>query len=188
VLQIEDLHDYGLIRLNGVTVERLDRRVMASSARISSSEHFTKLDILVENCGRVNYGPDLPFDRKGITRRVTLGARELRDWQIYPLPMTDITNLTFVRGTSAEPAFYRGTFHVESPGDSFFDVSDLGKGVLWINGRNAGSSNAPEAGVASTLCEPISRMISFTRGNQYGSVIRSASIGRPSRNHARFPW
>jgi hypothetical protein len=41
-------------------------------------------------------------------------------------------------GTSATPAFLRGTFTLEHAGDTFLDFSHLGKGVIWINGHNLG--------------------------------------------------
>ncbi len=34
----------------------------------------TRLDILVENSGRVNFGPQFPHERAGITHQVTLSA------------------------------------------------------------------------------------------------------------------
>ena len=42
------------------------------------------LDILVENMGRINYGPHLQ-DPKGIIGNVTLGEVVLRNWLMYPL-------------------------------------------------------------------------------------------------------
>ena len=33
------------------------------------------------------------------------------------------------------PAFWRGSFEVTSPADTFLDLRSLGKGVIWINGR-----------------------------------------------------
>lgn len=42
------------------------------------------LDILVENMGRINYGPHLQ-DPKGILGDVTLDNVVLRNWKMYPL-------------------------------------------------------------------------------------------------------
>ena len=137
MLQLEDLRDYALVVLDGAVVANLDRRLCQSSTRIVLPDGAATLDILVENGGRINYGPDLPFERKGIGR-VLLGDRELRDWQIFSILLNDLSGLSFTSDRTAHPAFYRGEFILESPADSFFDVSDLGKGVLWINGHNAG--------------------------------------------------
>jgi beta-galactosidase len=136
-LRIDDLRDYAVVSLDGNVVAHLDRRLEQSRADIAVTGESGTLDILVENGGRINYGPDLPFECKGI-RRATLDGAELHDWQMFCLPLRDLTGLGFARGSCAQPAFYRGTMTVESPADSFLDVSGLGKGVLWINGRNAG--------------------------------------------------
>ena len=53
-----------------------------------------QLDILVENMGRINYGPYLK-DYKGITQGVGLGNQFLFDWTIYSLPMEDLSGLRF---------------------------------------------------------------------------------------------
>ena len=36
------------------------------------------------------------------------------------------------------PALYRGTFHLDSVGDTFLDLRGWGKGLVWINGHNLG--------------------------------------------------
>jgi beta-galactosidase len=41
------------------------------------------LDILVENNGRINYGPYLTDNRQGITDKVTLNGQELLGWKMY---------------------------------------------------------------------------------------------------------
>ncbi len=37
----------------------------------------------MENGGRINYGGQLPDNRKGITESVTLGGRGLTGWEMY---------------------------------------------------------------------------------------------------------
>ena len=46
-----------------------------------------RLEILVENVGRVNYGPDLLFNLKGITESVTVNGEMLTGWTVTPLPL-----------------------------------------------------------------------------------------------------
>jgi beta-galactosidase len=137
-LEIDALRDYAVVAIDGEVVARLDRRLNESHARISAQQTRMRLDILVENGGRINYGPDLPFERKGITNAVRLNGRDLRGWQIFALPFDDPRGFLFREGSAAAPALYRGSMHVDSPADTFVDVSQLGKGALWVNGRNAG--------------------------------------------------
>ncbi len=96
------------------------------------------LDILVENMGRVNFGPNMVTDRKGITEKVSLGGEELTGWEIYPLPLTDLSRLKFSARPQSGPAFYRGTFKLTSIGDTYLDMRGWGKGCVWVNGHNLG--------------------------------------------------
>jgi beta-galactosidase len=137
LLAIDELRDYAVVMIDGRPVARLDRRLGESSARVSFSGAAT-LDILVENCGRINYGPDLANERKGITRAVRLDGGEVLGWQMYAIPVHSPGVLAFGAQRAGGPAFYRGAFVLDSPADTFLDVRDLGKGTLWVNGRCAG--------------------------------------------------
>ncbi len=96
------------------------------------------LDILVENMGRVNFGPDL-LDRKGITEGVLLGQQYLFGWTLFPLPLDDLSRLDFKPSSATGgPAFYRGRFTVTDPGDTFLALPGWTKGVCWVNGFNLG--------------------------------------------------
>ncbi len=137
-LDVDAVRDYAVIALDGEVVAHLDRRLRQSRAHIRSERSRVRLDILVENGGRINYGPDLPFERKGITNAVRLNGRELRGWRIFALPLDDPRAFAFEQAICGAPALYRGTMQVARPGDAFLDCSQLGKGALWVNGRNLG--------------------------------------------------
>ena len=96
------------------------------------------IDILVENMGRVNYGPSLR-DNKGITEGVRLGLQFLFDWKIYPLPLDDLHKLVY-RPTDCTdgPVFLKGEFEVEDCTDTFLKLNGFSKGVAYINGFNLG--------------------------------------------------
>jgi beta-galactosidase len=96
------------------------------------------LDILIENMGRTNYGPRMVDDRKGITERVVLAGKELTTWEIFRLPLTDLSALNFTPERKPAPAFHRGTFELEAVGDTFIDMRGWGKGCVWVNGHNLG--------------------------------------------------
>ena len=137
-LRINQLHDYAKIFVNGKPVGILDRRLGQDALPISSDAPDIVLDILVENTGRINFGQRLREERKGVTRSVTLGGRELNQWQIYSLPMDDAREIRFKKAAVAGPAFYRAHFQVSTPADTFLDVRGLGKGAAWVNGHALG--------------------------------------------------
>jgi beta-galactosidase len=142
-LVLTDLHDYGVIFVNGARVTTLDRRLKENTATIDVPAG-ARLDILVENTARSNYGKGLRDERKGITESVMLAGRELTGWEIYPLPMNgdEVRRGAWSRTSSAReasgPAFHRGTFTVTSTGDTFLDMSAWTKGAVWVNGHNLG--------------------------------------------------
>lgn len=142
-LEIGGLHDYATVYVNQKLAGELDRRVKQERLQMHFPAGESTLDILVENMGRINFGPALQSDRKGIVGSVTFGGKELTGWQIYKLPMTDASAAQFTDGPKTKgPAFWLGAFaldfKVDSIGDTFLDVSKLHMGVVWVNGHNLG--------------------------------------------------
>ena len=140
-LTVTDLHDYATLFLNGKYIGALDRRAGINSIEIpESNAENPLLEILVEAMGRINYGP-LLIDRKGITERVTLNGMTLMNWKIYKLPMDD-KFIYDLRSSSRTPGkegiFFKGSFVIGQPVDTFLDVSNFKKCIVWINGHNIG--------------------------------------------------
>ena len=101
------------------------------------------LDILVENMGRVNFGPYMQKQRKGIDGPVLINTRQHYGYDIYTLPLDNIDKLIFgdisaseIKGTG--PSFYRYTFEADECCDTFIDMEGFGKGCVFINGFNLG--------------------------------------------------
>lgn len=97
------------------------------------------LDILMENMGRVNYGPEIELQKKGITHGVLVNGTFHMGWDMYPLPLEDISKVDFARDyEEGMPAFYKFTFDAGETGDTFLDVTGFGKGCVFVNGKNIG--------------------------------------------------
>lgn len=62
----------------------------------------------------------------------------LHGWDNISLPMLVPAMLAYTGKPCSGPCFYRATFTVEHPEDTFLDTSALGKGMVWINGRPLG--------------------------------------------------
>ena len=157
LLKIKEMRDYATIYLNGKRVSVLDRRLRQDSVQISSTDPNTVLDILVENNGRINYGPFLVDNRQGITEKVTLNNVELLGWKMYKLPFTSLTGDKYKPGSTIsqfEPGLYKGTFNVAKPGDTYLDMHGFGKGFVFLNGYNLGKYW--EIGPQQTLYIPAS--------------------------------
>ena len=132
-LVLDQLHDYAQIFLDEKLVGTLDRRLAQNHLELKVPASGARLDILVENSGRINFNVVLRFERKGITKQVSFAGKPLLGWDIYPLPMTDTANLPFTRRTCVGPCFYRGFFHVDQAADTFLDTGEFTKGALWLS-------------------------------------------------------
>ena len=137
LLKITEPHDFAVMYQNRKQLGVIDRGLNQTSAEVEL-ETAQPLDILVENMGRVNFGPNLVNERKGITENVSLNDKVLKGWEIFPLPLTDFTKLRFSSASKSGPLFYRGSFDVQTVGDTYLDMRGWGKGLVWVNGRNVG--------------------------------------------------
>ncbi len=137
-LAIGALHDYAQVYVDGQLAGTIDRRLNQTSLPLKIDTPHARLDILVENTGRVNFGPALPGERVGLLNGVTLAGKPLTGWDNLSLPMLDPGVLTYSDKPCTGPCFYRATFSVDHPADTFLDTSELGKGEVWINGRPLG--------------------------------------------------
>ena len=143
VLRVTELHDYGLVFLDGKRLATLDRRRNQSTVQLPARAAAGRLDLLIDTFGHVNYGGYL-HDRKGVTEKVELvsggNSTELTGWEIFKLPLdaAELHRLKFQSGAAETPAFYRASFELKQTGDTFLDFSTWGKGVAWINGHNLG--------------------------------------------------
>lgn len=108
-----------------------------------------RVEILVENLGRVNFGPRLG-ERKGILGGVWQTIRFLNDWEADAWPLeemgAELAALIEVAPALAEetpavpgaddalPVLVGASFDADAPMDTFLDVSAAGHGVAYVNG------------------------------------------------------
>lgn len=149
-LEIPGLRDYATVYVDGEKVGELNRYYKNYSMEIEIPFNST-LEILVENMGRINYGTEIINNRKGIISPVKIAGNEIQNWSMYPLPMSEVPDFSRFESedvhanptSSAEalkgkPVLYQGTFEVDKPGDTFIDMEEWGKGIIFINGKNIG--------------------------------------------------
>ncbi|WP_309120127.1 beta-galactosidase [Paenibacillus sp.] len=142
-LVVQEVRDRALVFLDGELQGVLERGDAGKTVSFAVPAGGAKLSILVENMGRINYGPYLK-DPKGITEGVRHGFQFLFDWTIHCLPLEDLSGLRFEpleagEGRTGEaPAFYRGTLHADEAKDTFLRLDGWTKGVAFVNGFNLG--------------------------------------------------
>jgi len=139
ILKLKELRDYAVVMVNGKTIGTLDRRMKQDSMKLELPSGEVTLDILVENLGRINFGKYLLQNKKGITEGVWFDGNELKNWNMYGLPFANTRAVKFNAASSTTtPVIKKGSFTITKPGDSYLDMREWGKGVVWINGHNLG--------------------------------------------------
>ncbi|XP_059823447.1 beta-galactosidase-like isoform X2 [Hypanus sabinus] len=146
------VHDRAYVLLSGVYQGLLERDT-ALELDIMGSEGDV-LDIMVENMGRVNFGPCL-LDRKGLVRNLSLANTDLTGWSIFPLAIDDAIAAGWIHSAAEVapgetlaplpsspspqgPTFFSGTFSSPNPLDTYIRLEHWNKGLVWINGFNVG--------------------------------------------------
>jgi len=140
ILKVKDLRDFAVVMINGKTVGSLDRRTRLDSISVDLPDGKVTLDILVENLGRINFGKYLLQNKKGIVGKVFFKGNEITGWQNFPLPLKTVGSYNARPSLSNlnAPVMKKGTFSLSLTGDTYLDMTDWGKGVVWINGHNLG--------------------------------------------------
>ena len=144
-LIITEAHDWTQVFINGEKVATLSRLKGEGSVKLPPMQAGTQLDILVEAMGRMNFGKGI-YDWKGITEKVELQSagetKTLKNWEIYNIPVdyAFAKNKSYKKEPviSGHPAYYKGTFILDKVGDTFFDMTNWSKGMVWINGYAIG--------------------------------------------------
>lgn len=116
-----------------------DRELLEEAKVTAEFESGAPLDILIENMGRVNFGPMMERQRKGLEGCVQINGHMHYNWTMYPLPLDNLEKLDFTKGyTEALPAFHKFTVDVEEVADTFLALEGWGKGCVFLNGFNLG--------------------------------------------------
>ncbi len=142
-LTITEPHDYALVFLNHKFIDTVFRDGGKWTVKLPETDvKDPVLEILVEGMGHVNFAQYM-IERKGITDRVTLNGMTLMNWEIFPMPM-DYAFVKQAAQSSGEMTnvrqglFFKGEFDLRGTGDTYFDLGNYSKGIVYVNGHNLG--------------------------------------------------
>ncbi|MFC9699834.1 beta-galactosidase [Streptomyces sp. NPDC056943] len=137
VLRVDEVRDRAQVFVDGQPVGVLERENHEHALSFLVPRQGAHLAVLVENQGRVNYGPAM-HDRKGLLGAVTANGLPLVDWHSRPLPMDDPDALSYTpldpSAPPVGPAFHRGHVDIAHPADGFVALDGWTKGLVWVNG------------------------------------------------------
>lgn len=135
LLSVGEVRDRVLVFLDGAPVgvlerERRDRALMLPHGR-------GRLELVVEDQGRVNYGPRIG-EPKGLLGEVRIDGDPLTGWSAWAVELDAVPN-PWISAPPAAPAgigptAWRTTFQAGEPVDRFLRTDAWGKGIAWVNG------------------------------------------------------
>uniref|UniRef100_A0A667H2Y8 Galactosidase beta 1 like n=1 Tax=Lynx canadensis TaxID=61383 RepID=A0A667H2Y8_LYNCA len=161
------VHDRAYVMVDGVFQGVLERNM--KHQLFLMGKMGAKLDILLENMGRLSFGSN-SSDFKGLLEPPVLGQTALTQWLMFPLKVDKLVKwwfpLPLLRSSHPQapsgPTFYSTTFSILGEGgDTFLFLPGWTKGQVWINGFNLGRYWTRQ-GPQQTLYVP--RPLLFSRG------------------------
>lgn len=189
-IKIRGLHDRAHIWIDGVFAGVLTDANGATGLPVTSGGGLATLEILVENQGRINYGPHFG-QGKGILDGVLVNQRYVFHWEQRPIDLelpleqllTDAAAASTSFGATSEeapaPGFFHGTLAVDEPADTYVALPDFGKGFIWVNGFLLG--RYWEIGPQLTLYVPAPLLVA---GENRITVLELERAGTHAELHA----
>ncbi|MFJ2543534.1 beta-galactosidase family protein [Microbacterium sp. NPDC087589] len=145
VLSVEEVRDRAIVMLDGEPIGLLDRAT--STTAVALPARAGELGVLLEDQGRVNYGPRIG-EQKGLIGKVRTATRDLDTWTVTPLRIPEAPHVLadhIWKGRTetssrpfAGPVFRAGRFDSVAGRDHFLRLDGWTKGLAWVNGELLG--------------------------------------------------
>lgn len=143
------VHDMAQVYMNGSCTGQINRMKKQSGITVPARTVPTRIHLLVDTFGHINFHHKMERDNKGIVDTVTLNGKPVTGWTVRLLPLqnllavqnetTDITpSAEIIAPAEAQGALFRATVQLRKTADTFLDMSAWGKGYVWVNGHLLG--------------------------------------------------
>ena len=142
-LGIENVRDIATVYVNGKPAGEIVRDGEKETVvKVDASAPDTRVDIVVENLGRCNFG-NVIYDKKGIIGNVVYhGNRVLYNFDVYCISYDSIPDSVFkpLDGAVVKDGhtLYKGEFRADEKGETFVSLKGFTRGNIFINGFNLG--------------------------------------------------
>ncbi len=141
-LLLPEIHDIAHVYVDGKYKQSLYRGDADRSVLIEENGE-RKIEILVENMGRVNYGIRLK-DRKGLVGDINLFDIEYNvyakifGFDVYSIELDRLPEVYDKKAQENAPALYKYEFTAEELTDTVLRLDGFTRGVVFLNGFNLG--------------------------------------------------
>ena len=136
VLAFGEVRDRAWVRLDGQPVGVLARELHETAITLPRGRGL--LEVLVEDEGRVNYGPRIG-EPKGLIGPVSFAGQKLTGWEASSVDLDALVKAAEATPDAGAGAVIgagasRGTFILDAASDLCLSTEGLGKGLVWVNG------------------------------------------------------
>ncbi|MFD2024858.1 glycoside hydrolase family 35 protein [Promicromonospora aerolata] len=181
VVSVLGLHDRATVRVDGTPIGVLERETAHEGLVVTGQGADVVLELVVENLGRVNYGPRLG-EPKGILGDVLVDRRIVHGWSSRPVALDRVAPAALwaaapdavVPAGPGHEVLARTAFRVDAPADTFLALPGWAKGFVWVNEALLG--RYWEIGPQRTLYVPAPLL---RRGENTVTVLEQHRAGAP---------
>lgn len=194
-IKVRGLHDRAYIWIDGVYAGVLTDGNADAGLKFPGTGDAVALEILVENQGRINYGP-LFGQGKGILDGVLINQRYVFHWEQRPInlerPLAELLDAGAGRpaGNGSGPGYFHGELTVEEPADTYLALPGFGKAIVWLNGFLLG--RLWEVGPQLTLYVPAPLLqagtntvtvLELEHGGTHAELLERPELGSVGETH-----
>ncbi|MFG2426355.1 glycoside hydrolase family 35 protein [Streptomyces sp. NPDC048590] len=144
-LTLTDVRDRAVVFIDGAFLGIADADSRAFE--VEGAGEVVTVEILVENLGRINYGPTVG-GHKGLLGPVLVDRRTVQGWESVPVALQEWSESELSTALAADAApspaptgaadaasgFAVARFHVGTPADTFLALPGSVRGFVWVNG------------------------------------------------------
>jgi beta-galactosidase len=141
-VNLPEIHDAAHIYINGEYQKSIFRHDDDKTFDINE-KGYHKVQIVVENLGRVNYGLNM-WDHKGLVGDIWIIDKEtthrkfVNSFTTHCLPLDTLPDKFNGKAEKDAPAFYKYEFDAEKATDTLLHFEGFFRGNVFVNGFNLG--------------------------------------------------
>lgn len=134
------VRDYAQIYVDGKHIGDLDRRENPTGIDLPARDKKSRLTIVLDTFGHVNFSNFIERDVKGIIGPVKLGDHPVEGWKMHLLPLDAGApqRSEHDRPAALKGGLYRAEIQLDQVQDTFLDMTKWAKGYVWVNGHLLG--------------------------------------------------
>lgn len=140
VLAVENICDYAAVYVGEKRYGELSDTHKELTLALPEGTH--KLQLYVENIGRITYGPEILDNTRGLWGVITYADNELDGWTMTPIEVKEcaVGELIYEAFKPTEmPGFFKGTFSLDASREVHLNMSGWGMGEVWVNNEFVGT-------------------------------------------------